>query len=66
MPPERVECTFVEKEGGDNQPYIVVEPTIAGVDISFGLRGEPTIDEARDLAWYIGQRIVSISVTVAR
>ena len=59
---ERVECTFAAKEGGDNRPYIVVEPTIAGVEISLGLRGEPTIDEARDLAWYIGQRIVSVTV----
>src|SRR5712691_5613387 len=35
---ERVECTFVIKEGRRHQPYIQIEPTIAGLDIAFTLR----------------------------
>jgi hypothetical protein len=50
MTTERVECTFVVKEGTHSQPYIQVEPTVAGLDIAFALREGTTLETAHDLA----------------
>jgi hypothetical protein len=42
MATKPVECTFVVKEDRDKRPVIAIEPSVAGLDIAFGL-----IDGAR-------------------
>jgi hypothetical protein len=64
MTTERVEFTFVVKEGTRSQPYIQVEPTVAGLDIAFALREGTTLETAHDLARRMRQMVVSVLVTV--
>jgi hypothetical protein len=53
MAPKPVECTFVVKEDQRNRPFIAIEPSVAGLDIAFGLidgaRREHAVDLARDM-----------------
>ena len=63
MTTERVQCTFVVKEGTRSQPYIQVGPTVAGLDIAFALREGTTLETAHDLARRMRQ-MVSVLVTV--
>jgi hypothetical protein len=64
MTTERVKFTFVVKEGTRSQPYIQVEPTVAGLDIAFALREGTTLETAHDLARRMRQMVVSVLVTV--
>jgi hypothetical protein len=53
MATKPVECTFVVKEDRDKRPIIVIEPSVAGLDIAFGLidgaRREHAVNLARDM-----------------
>jgi len=63
MPTARLECTFVIKEGGADRPFIVVEPTVGGVDIAFPISRDMTIEDAHALVRLMRRGIDSVLVS---
>jgi hypothetical protein len=53
MATEPVKCSFVVKDDRDKRPIIAIEPSVAGLDIAFGLidgaRREHAVTLARDM-----------------
>ena len=64
MPTARAECTFVVKEGGADRPFIIVEPTVAGVDIAFTIAKDKTAQDAHELAKHMRGVIDSILLSM--
>jgi hypothetical protein len=64
MPTAHAECTFVVKEGGADRPFIVVEPTVSGVDIAFTITKDMTIQDAHELAEHMRRGIDSILLSM--
>jgi hypothetical protein len=63
MPTARGECTFVIKQGGVDRPFIVVEPSVGGIDIAFTVTSNVSAQEVYDLGERMRQSIATVLVS---
>jgi hypothetical protein len=64
---ERAKFTFTVKESADGRPWIAAEqledgmPSLVG-QLGFDLRPGTTFDQAKDIAKYLRERVVGLSL----